>query len=152
MPLTIHGKKLVAVAMYQRGKAFIAASILLRQNGGYHYVVLHLMCQGLEIILKAFLMVSDPNKYSPKYLKKKFGHNLMNLVTETLSIYGLRELRPPLRSELERLNALYANHILRYADFRDVLQIHPGDYGLIFVRMSASIHLAERQLKRLAQV
>lgn len=49
--LTAHGKRLVASSMFAKGKAFLGAAILLRQKGGYEFVVLHLLCQGIEVTL-----------------------------------------------------------------------------------------------------
>ena len=54
--LTIHGKRLVAESMYAKGKGFLGAALLLRREGGYGYVVLQLLCQGVEITLKALLL------------------------------------------------------------------------------------------------
>jgi hypothetical protein len=57
--LSRDGKQEIAAAMYVKGKNFLGAAMLLRQKGGYEYVVLHLMCQGIEITLKAFLLFKD---------------------------------------------------------------------------------------------
>ena len=50
--LSTHGKRVVAESMYAKGKAFLGAAILLRSKNGHEYVVLHLLCHGIEITLK----------------------------------------------------------------------------------------------------
>ena len=59
---TPYAKRLMADGHYRRGQHFIAAAILLRQHGGHEYVVLHLLCQGVEIVLKAILLLRDFDK------------------------------------------------------------------------------------------
>jgi len=78
--------------MYVKGKNFLGAAILLRQKGGYEYVVLHLMCQGVEVTLKALLLLKNYKRYEPKL--KKYGHRLMPLVADVLAEFELRPLRP----------------------------------------------------------
>jgi hypothetical protein len=57
---------------YQKGRYFIGAALLLRKHGGDEYVVLHLLCQGVEIVLKALLLLHDFDKY--RTLLKGYGH------------------------------------------------------------------------------
>jgi len=78
--VTIHGKRVVAESMYAKGKSFIGAALLLRQWEGYEYVVLYLLCQGIEITLKGLLLMKDYDRYKGK-LKPVFGHNIKELVT-----------------------------------------------------------------------
>ncbi len=118
MPLSFYGERKIAEAMYHRGKNFLAASVLLQREGGYGYVVLHLMCQGIEIILKAFLLLRDYGKYKKRL--RTYGHNLLTLSEVASSVYGLDPLREPVRQELDRLNNLYQKHVLRYADIHDI--------------------------------
>jgi len=75
--LTAYGKRMVAHAMYSKGTSFLGAAALLHRQGSYESVVLHLMCQGIEIILKALLLVSNHDKYAPQLTA--LGHNLEKL-------------------------------------------------------------------------
>jgi hypothetical protein len=57
MKLTQHGESKVAQAMFHRGKEFIKGAILLDREDAYQYVVLHLFCQSLEIVLESLLLL-----------------------------------------------------------------------------------------------
>jgi hypothetical protein len=61
---------------------FYAAAVLLRQNGGDGYVVLHLKCQGIELVLKGWLLLRNFDKYKSKI--RAYSHNLERLVREML--------------------------------------------------------------------
>jgi hypothetical protein len=90
------------------GKHYIAAAVLLRQNGGDKWVVLPLLCQGIEIILKALLLLSDFDKYQPRLKKNEYRHNLMKLASDALAEYKLHPLRSPILDELQELSRLYS--------------------------------------------
>ena len=141
--LTSHGKRLVAESMYAKGKAFLGAAILLRRQNGYEYVVLHLLCQGIEISLKGLLLIADYNKYKPQL--KKLGHNLIKTAETASKIAGIKPLRPAVQAELESLNKLYSAHLLRYGSGYDLL-IHPATISskLILHRMAAVLRMVER--------
>lgn len=143
--LTIHGKRLVAESMYAKGKSFLGAAILLRQKGGYEYVVLHLLCQGIEIVLKALLLLRAYETYKPKL--KVYSHNLETLVDGVVAEFKLHPLRSGPATELHVLNSLYASHRLRYGSFYDVL-VDPLTIssGRVLRRMMAVVRLAERHL------
>ena len=144
--LTVHGKRMVAKSMYAKGKSFLGAGILLRQQGGYEYVVLHLICQGVEIILKALLLFRDYDKYRNQ-LRRPLGHNLTALVAASLSEFGAKPISPALAGELDTLNSLYSNHWLRYGSFYDILvapQTIPST--LTLRKIAAVIRLAERHI------
>lgn len=144
--LTTAGKRRVAEAMYAKGKNFLGAAILLRKAGGYEYTVLHLLCQGIEITLKSFLLFCDHDRYWP-LLKRPFGHDLETLAGEVLDLFGLNPLRPPLSEELHDLAQLYESHNLRYASLLDVF-IDPRMISSerVFQRIAAAVRLAERHL------
>lgn len=145
--LTVHGKRSVALSMYSKGKAFLGAAILLRKRGGYEYVVLHLLCQGVEIALKAMLLLRDYDAYKPK-LKKPLGHNLEKLVETAVKEFGLNALRPTLDQELRRLNSLYSGNLLRYGSFHDVL-VDPRTIGSdrVLRASAAALRLCDRSLR-----
>jgi len=117
--LTPYGKKKVAHAWFYRGVNFLLAAKLLEEKGGYHYVVLHLLCQGLEIIIKGLLLMQNYDKYKPKL--KSMGHDLIKGVEE-LNEFVVKSLKidEDTMSELEKLNGFYRKHILRYGNVLDL--------------------------------
>jgi len=142
--VTIHGKRVVAESMYAKGKSFIGAALLLRQWEGYEYVVLYLLCQGIEITLKGLLLMKDYDRCKGK-LKSVFGHNIKRLVAEAISEFGVRPVEPALKAELEMLTSLYSRNRLRYGTFYDVL-VNPETIQsrLTLRKMAAVIRLADR--------
>ena len=142
--LTVHGKRMVAESMYVKGKAFLGAAVLLRQKGGYEFVVLHLLCQGIEVVLKGLLLAIDYDKFKPKL--KKFGHDLLKVTDAATSAAGIPALRPRVRSEMESLNQLYSRHLLRYGSGYDIL-VDPKTIRshLVLRRMIALLQLIERK-------
>ncbi len=144
--LTTYSKRKVAESMYAKGKNFISAALLLRKRGGYEYVVLHLLCQGVEIVLKAMLLFRDYDKYMPK-LQKHFGHKLEKLAAKVLKEFDLKPLRKDVATELKRLNSLYSSQLLRYGSFHDVL-VDPSSIAsrLVLRKIGAAVRLGERSL------
>ena len=141
-----HGKRELAKSMYLRGKSFLGAALLLRNAGGYEYVVLHLLCQGVEVVVKALLLFHDYDTYKPQL--KKFGHDLAKLVDEALRLFKLRPLEANLEGQLNKLNDLYTQHLLRYASSVDILidaSTIPSD--LVLKKSVAVIRLCERHIK-----
>ena len=149
MPLTQYGQRLYTLSLYGKGKSFIAAGVLLRQQGGYAYVVLHLLCQGIEICCKAFLLALDFKKYAGN-TGKLYGHDLVKVVDDVLKAFPkLEALRPDIREELTNLNNLYKNHLLRYDSVSDILvdsKTIPNN--LVFRRMAVALRVAEREFAR----
>jgi hypothetical protein len=144
--LTNHGKRLISRSMYQKGKGFIGAAVLLSHHEGHEFVVLHLLAQGIEITLKGLLIFKDYDKYRPR-LKGAFGHNLEAIASEACGAFRLNRARPPLANQLHRLSTLYAKHLLRYGSFYDVLiDPHTIPSDLILRRIAAVLRLADRQL------
>jgi hypothetical protein len=135
---------MVAQSMYAKGKSFLGAAILLRQKGGYEYVVLHLLCQGIEIVLKGVLLAVDYDKYKPKL--KQLGHDLLKITDAATDAAGLPALRPRIRTEMESLNRLYSRHLLRYGSGYDIL-VDPSTIPsrLVLRRMAALLRLVERK-------
>lgn len=121
-----YAKELIATAMYNHGKEFIAAALLLKQRGGHGFVGLHLLCQGVEIILKALLLRVDYDYYHSKL--RSIGHDLINASDEVIMATNAKRLTSPLMRELQLLNDYYSNHHLRYASVADVL-IDPNNIG-----------------------
>lgn len=149
MELARHGKYLRAMSMYVKGKHFLGAAILLRRHGGNEFVVLHLMCQGIEIALKGLLLLKDYDVYSPKL--RRIGHNLVRAADEARNCFGLHAMSPSIAEELQRLNSLYSQHMLRYGSVADIF-FSPDSIQSqrVYRRMAAVIRLAERHLCRQA--
>ena len=142
--LTTHGKRLVAESMYAKGKDFLGAAILLRRKKGYEYVVLHLLCQGIEVSLKGLLLIADYDKFNPQL--KNLGHNLVKAVEAASKVAGIKPLRPSVRAELETLSKLYSDHLLRYGSGYDIL-VNPTTISgnLVLHRMAAVLRIVERK-------
>ncbi len=117
--LTIHGRKLVAASMYDKGKAFIGAAILLRRQSGHPGVVLHLLCQGIEVLLKAILLRVDYKTHQPRL--KRIGHILERAAAATRAATGWHLYRHSTGQELAKANEFYMAHLLRYASGVDIL-------------------------------
>lgn len=146
--LSSYGRDRRARLLYVRGVHFVGAAELLRQRGGYEYVVLHLLCQGLEIVLKSLLLFRDFEKYNPR-IRTGFGHKLIKLADETSSAYGLPPPRDELRAELEHLESLYRDHQLRYgSDFEFMIDPMTIPAELVTRRIAALIRLCNRHLVR----
>lgn len=142
--LTLHGKRLLALSMYQKGKAFLGAALLLRRERGDEYVVLHLLCQGIEIVLKGLLLVIDYSTYKPRL--KTIGHDLLKASDAAMGAAGLPPLRGPTRSELKTLNTLYSKHLLRYGSGHDIL-VDPSTIPSrrVLHRVGAVLRIVERR-------
>lgn len=117
--LTTHSKRLVAASMYAKGKGFIGAAILLHKKKGCEFVVLHLICQGIEVMLKGLLLSVDYDKFKPKL--KALGHNLVRITDIASGAARLKPLPKSVQRELEVLDHLYSRHLLRYGSGYDIL-------------------------------
>lgn len=148
MKLTQYGKSMVAHAMFHRGKQFIKAAILLDgEEDPYQYVVLHLFCQGLEIILKGLLLLRNYNLYEPKL--KNIGHNLIRAAEKVRLEFKSKPLRNDIMDQLKELNNLYGNHLLRYGSPLDIF-IDPKQFpsNLVFKKAIQLIFLGNRILRK----
>jgi hypothetical protein len=94
--------------------------VLLSQRGGDDYVVQHLLCQGIEIVLKSLLLFKDFDQYIKK-IKYKIGHDLERLIKEVSIEYNSRCFKGAVVSEIKELNRLYKAHLLRYGGNIDIL-------------------------------
>lgn len=149
--LATHGKRQAALSMYAKGKAFVGAAILVgrqTQSEPTDYVVLHLLCQGIEITLKGLLLLRDYNHFIGQ-LRTPLGHNLLEVANEVSLAYGINPPRHTVEQDLRVLNELYSRHLLRYGSGYDIL-VDPRtiDRKRVLRRIGAAIRLAERELKR----
>lgn len=121
---TIHAKRIVTEGMLSRGRQFTGAALLLRQQKGSEFVVLHLMCQGIECVLKGILLAVDYDRYRPMLKQDRrrlgYGHDISKLAVDVLAVLQLAPMRQALAAELSQLNALYSQHLLRYGSMVDI--------------------------------
>jgi len=116
---TSAGKRLIARAMFHKGTQFVTASIFLRQNNGFHDIVLHLLAQGIEIMQKGLLLANNYDVFRPQL--RKIGHDLTKGADALHTAYSLKPLKPEMKSQLEELNKYYGQHLLRYGGAHDIL-------------------------------
>jgi hypothetical protein len=116
-----HGtaKREIADSMYAKGLGFLGESVLLRKYGGDAFVVLHLHCQGLELVLKAALLFKDFDKYRSR-LTKDFGHDLAKTAKVAAKVFGQKPMNKALQAELGELSRFYRWHLLRYGTIADI--------------------------------
>jgi hypothetical protein len=143
-----YGKRRMAASMFTKGKDFVRAAILLQRHGGFEYVVLHLLCQGIEASLKGLLLLSDYDRHISR-LKRPLHHNLVLVTSETLAAYGLKPMRADIKKELTELGKLYSENLLRYGSAHDLL-VDPQTIAKekVLRRFAAAIRFADRELAK----
>ncbi|HPE01980.1 MAG TPA: hypothetical protein P5024_09340 [Burkholderiaceae bacterium] len=156
MTLTTYGKNMRALSMYGKGRAFLLAAALLNgsmekrghRSEATEYVVLHLLCQGIETALKGLLLLHDFDHWNGRQ-KKTLGHRLLRVSEEALAAFRQRPLRGKVRVELAHLDALYRLHRLRYASVQDEV-VAPTTIATerTWLRVRAMLRLAEREMKK----
>jgi hypothetical protein len=153
------GQRRVSVSMYVKGRAFGSAAILLNRHAKsehiksyeIEYVVLYLLCQSIEVVLKGLLLFKDYDKYA-KHLRR-LGHNLSKIAAEALKAYGengtLKPMRTAVAGEIRTLSDLYSTHLLRYGTVSDMfIDPHSISHEKVVRRLAATIRLAEREFRR----
>ena len=113
-------EKEVAVDTLKKGENFIRTALLLRKNNSDENVVLSMICQGIENILKGLLLAKDYVRYEP-LLKRKFGKNLLRLYYRTKKEYRISNLDARAVNELQILAYLYKNQFLHYGHLINLL-------------------------------
>lgn len=144
MVMTCHTKRLVECSMYEKGKAFSRAAVLVNQKNGNELVVLHLLCQGIEILLKALLLATDYDFCKPRL--RKLGHDLIKIVVATRKATNLHIFERSTLEELRTRNSFYSQHLLRYAGNVDIF-IDPASipYKRVIRHVFALIRHVERK-------
>lgn len=146
--LTKHGKRVVATAMFEKGVSFVGAAVLLRDKEGYEQVVLHLICQGLENILKSILLLEDFHKYR-KYIKNNIGHDLEKAVQEVIKVKHSSGITIELSDEIARINCFYKGHWLKYGTMADILMSTQNiDSELVQIKLLQLIKVMRYKLAR----
>lgn len=146
------GKLFISYSYYERGKQFVGAAILCRRQLGFDsYVVLHLLCTGMEVLLKGLLLFHDFDGYKLKI--KKFGHNLETLAMQVMSAYNLKPLEPKAQKELKELNKFYSSHLTRYGGIHDIfIDSQSISRTRVFRRLCAAIRLCEREIRKRPEI
>ena len=116
--LAAYGRRIAAKATYEKGRAFVNAAMLIRPRAGYEHVFLHLLCQGVEALLKGLLLAIDHSRFNSNLTQLE---DLAPLAQEAAAAAGLKSPRPTLLAELERLSDLYSAHIPRYGTTYDLV-------------------------------
>ena len=153
MPITKFGQEWIARTEFEKGLGFIGAWRLLepyRTDEAILYVRLHLICQGIELVLKSALLAKDYGKYEPRlHNPRQFGHDLVKIADAVETEFGFSKMRPTLRAELEELARLYSAHHLRYSGLNDIF-IHPHSIkvGNVIARARALTRLMNREFCR----
>ena len=143
MKPTAYGKRMIAMATYKKGTSFVAAAILLNRHGGDASAVLHVLCQGIEVLMKGILLVVDYDKFRPQL--RALGHDLVKTSETALKAAGLPTFSGAALQDLRTLNTLYVKHLLRYGSSYDVLvDAKTISYGRALRRIAALM----RQLQR----
>ncbi len=117
---TVQREHEVAVETLKKGENFIRTALLLRKNNSEENVVLSMICQGIENILKGLLLAKDYVRYEP-LLRKKFGKNLLRLYYRTRKEYKIKHLDGRAVNELQILAYLYKNQFLHYGHLINLL-------------------------------
>lgn len=145
--LTLFGRRKSAEAMDAKGVAFLGAALLLERKGGHEFVVLYLLCQGIEVVLKSVLQLKDYGRYTPEL--KRLGHRLDRLAERAVTEFNLKPLSKALADELRTLTTLYCGHLLRYGSAYDFLRgPAPVPCDRVWRRTAAVLRLAEREMRR----
>ena len=159
MPITKFAEEWLTRVLFEKGLGFLGAGQLLEPycaDEPIRYVRLHLLSQGIELILKSALLAKDFRKYEPKsskpfgdYLAKRFGHHLIKIAEAAEMEFGLSAMRPGLRTELGELERLYGRHHLRYAGLNDIF-IDPASIGVrhVLCRVNALVRLMNREFEK----
>lgn len=152
-PIAKFGRDWIIRTGFEKGLGFLGAGQLLEPycaGEPIRHVRLHLMCQGLELILKSALLAKDFGTYRPQLANpKRFGHDLIKIAEAVEGEYGLSTMRPGLRTELEELARLYSAHHLRYPGICDIF-IDPNAIGVRHVnrRVKALVRLMNLEFSR----
>jgi hypothetical protein len=117
---TIQREKEIAVETLKKGENFIRTALLLRKNNSDENVVLSMICQGIENILKGLLLSKDYIRYEP-LLRRKFGKSLLRLYYRTRKEYKIKNLDARAVNELQILAYLYKNQFLHYGHLINLL-------------------------------
>jgi hypothetical protein len=150
MPITEYGRFEISLTQFNKGCAFLAAAHLLKEKStqeAHHYVCLHLICQGAELIFKSLLLLKDFQKYRP--IERDYGHKIIKIATVVHSEYLLKPIRQDVSDELKKLEERYSSNNLRYAGIGDIF-INPYylEHQKTLRYLFSVIRLANRHIRK----
>jgi hypothetical protein len=119
---TAFTKNLIATEMFRRSVAFMEAARLLRESVGAGYVVLHIECQAIELLLKSLLLAVDYDRFWPQL--KKISHHLDRAADALTESLKMPAVSGGIRAQLLDLTAIYSKSIFRYSGNHDILIGH----------------------------
>lgn len=150
--LTRFAKQQIGLSMYYKGKAFLAAALILKREARkeassepVEYVVLYLLAQGVEVTLKGLLLLRNYDRHETDL--RNLGHDLDAIATTAIAEFGLKRLGSKLADELNELSHAYKEQRLRYGSPSDIF-IAPDSIPTeqVLRCMAAVIRLADREL------
>jgi hypothetical protein len=148
--LSNFGKLLIALTEFEKGVAFIGCAMVLEKKAQiepHQYVSLHLLAQGIELLVKGSLYGHDYNAY--KKTGRKFGHDLEKAYSVAETAFRLKPLRPDCDKQFKQLSALYRSHSLRYAGVRDIFRMPSSiDVSAVNFRIKCAIRLGRREFEK----
>jgi hypothetical protein len=126
---------MVKKGKFGNGTTSVAFRILAGRSG-----------QGVELVLKSFLLYRDYDRYSV-VIKKNLGHDLKKAADAVIAEFKVKSLSPDLDEELQSLSNLYKNHLLRYATGYDHF-VNPTTIqsNLVLGKLAVVVRLANRSL------
>ena len=150
MSLSGYGKLMIANCEFEKGVAFIAAACLLNgraQTEPQEYVVLHLIAQGIELLMKGALYGRNYDTY--KKMGRTLGHRLDAGFDASRKEFQLNPMKQRCNGQLKALSNLYSKHALRYASSQDIF-IAPSsiDVSLVEARVKCAIRLGRREFRK----
>jgi hypothetical protein len=149
VPFSPYAKRQVGLDMYVRAKNFIAAAVLLKREQGSPFVIRHLLCQGIELLLKAILLMVDYDKYFPEL--RKIGHDLLKASKKVQEATGIDFVSASLKDEMQGLSQFFKLHMLRYASTLGLLTgADTLPMGKTLGRTAAALRVVERELRHFA--
>lgn len=150
MALSNYGKLCIANIEFEKGVAFVVAAHLLdrvAKSEPQEYVALHLLAQGIELLVKGALYARNYGAY--KKMGRRLGHRLEVLYCAAEDELGLKPLQPDIEKQLQILSKLFSEHALRYAGAQDIVEMPSSiDVSLVEARVRCAIRLGRREFRK----
>jgi hypothetical protein len=125
MKMTVKPPQLLAINLIKDARSYVeCAQLLVKQKPSAPYVPpkYFLLCQALELALKAYLAASGVRK---KVLRNKIGHDL-DVAFRRASRFGFAPADPRLQHLVDWLAPFHLDHFFRYRQGTGPLQLPPA--------------------------
>jgi len=140
-------KRMTARRTFTMGVEFVSAGMFLRRQNQKSSASLHLLCQGMELILKSLLLDKDYDNFKKKIRSQRDQHDLYSLAEMVEAEYHYKKVRPRLKAQLKELSDLYRRNRLRYPNTLFSFGYHLWlDTDLVFWKLVAVARLARRTI------